>query len=136
MPTVRVANPAPSRAEILEENRKLRTEKGKLESQLKATDVRQGNPVTSRSDLLAQIRALREENNELQDKLDDIADLASARGEDATQKRALLHWPRGASSNTSDLKQRARLRQGNRRCAKRSHSAGDGSRKPPGRTMR
>lgn len=80
MARVRVVNPTPSRAELLEELRELRAENERLKSQAGngSGNPSQVSPLSSRSDLLAQIRELRKENDELQDRLDKIADVAEA----------------------------------------------------------
>ena len=43
------------------------------------------NPQSGRAELLARIRELQEENDELQDKLDKVADLASASEDDCDE---------------------------------------------------
>jgi DNA repair exonuclease SbcCD ATPase subunit len=77
-----IANPSPTRAELLEELAQLRQERDQLQQQLATTNAAPSsnprrNQASSLADLRERIRTLREENDQLQDKLDEIAELAA-----------------------------------------------------------
>lgn len=85
-PRVKVFNPTPTRADLLEQVRQLQADNERLKTQAGGGNPGQVNPLSSRSDLLAQIRELRDQNDELQDRLDEIADVAEApRDEDEAE---------------------------------------------------
>jgi regulator of replication initiation timing len=68
----------PSRADLLEDVRRLRAENKNLRGQLGQENPRQANLASGQTNLTARILELESENDGLQDQLDKISDLAAA----------------------------------------------------------